>query len=66
MKLKVQMEKQKSYANTKRNEARQRGDIAQEYYWLGVMNAMDWAPGSRNDWDYVDGEDMPKDEKMEF
>ena len=30
------------------------------------MNAMDWAPGSRNDWDYVDGEEMPKDEKIEF
>ena len=41
-------------------------DIAEEYYWLGVMNAMDWAPGSRNDWDYVDGEEMPKDEKIEF
>lgn len=66
MKLKVQMEKQKSYAITKKNEAHKRGDIAEEYYWLGVMNAMDWAPGSRNDWDYVDGEKMPKDEKIEF
>ena len=66
MKLKVQMEKQKSYAITKKNEAHRRGDIAEEYYWLGVIHAMVWVPESRNDWEYIDGEEMPKDEKIEF
>lgn len=66
MKLKNQMEKQRAYAMKKRNEAKKAGDAQMEWYWLGVYQAMDWAPGSRDDWKYVDGEEMPKDEKFDW
>lgn len=66
MKLKSQMEKQKIYAMKQRNEAKKAGDTQMEWYWLGVYQSMDWAPGSREDWTYIDGEKMLKDEKLEW
>ena len=66
MKLKAQIEKQRAYALRKRNEARKSGDTKMEWYWFGVYQSMDWAPGSGDALKYVDGEEMPKDEKFEW
>lgn len=66
MKLKVQMEKQRAYAIRKIKEATENNDIKQRWYWLGVRDAMDWAPGSRDDWKYVDNEVMSKEEKFDW
>lgn len=66
MKLKSQMEKQRAYAMRKRNEAKKIGDEKQEWYWLGVIHSMNWAPGSRDEWKYLDDEVMLKDEKFDW
>ena len=63
MKLKVQMEKQRIYAIRKIREAT---TIEEKQYWIGVRDAMDWAPESRDDWKYVDGEDMSKEEELNW
>ena len=63
MKLKVQMEKQRAYAIRKIKEAT---TIEEKQYWIGVRDAMDWAPGSRTEWKYVDGEAMPEEEKFDW
>lgn len=66
MKLKSQMEKQKSYAIRMKNKAKAEGDTEMVNYWLGVMNAMDWVQDSRDKWTYLDDSAMPKDEKYDF
>jgi hypothetical protein len=60
MKLKAQMEKQRTYAICKIKEAT---TIEEKQYWIGVRDAMDWVPASRNDWKYIDGEVMPEEEQ---
>lgn len=66
MKLKIQIEKQKAYAIHKRDEAKKNGDLSAEQYWSGIIDAMIWVPGSREDWKYIDSEVMPIEEKMDF
>ena len=63
MKLKVQMEKQRAYAIRKIKEAT---TVEEEQYWIGIRDAMDWAPGSRTEWKYIDGEVMPEEEKFDW
>ena len=63
MKLKVQMEKQRAYAIRQIKEAT---TIEEKQYWIGVRDAMDWAPGSRTEWKYVDNTYMPQDEKFDW
>jgi hypothetical protein len=63
MKLKVQMEKQRAYAIRKIKEAT---TIEEKQYWIGVRDAMDWAPDSRTEWKYIDGEVMPEEEKFDW
>ena len=63
MKLKVQIEKQRAYALRKIKEAT---TIEEKQYWIGVRDAMDWAPGSRTEWNYIDGEVMPEEEKFDW
>lgn len=63
MKLKVQMEKQRAYAIRKIKEAT---TAEEEQYWIGIRDAMDWAPGSRTEWKYIDGEVMPEEEKFDW
>ena len=63
MKLKVQMEKQRAYAIRKIKEAT---TVEEKQYWIGIRDAMDWAPGSRAEWKYIDGEAMPEEEKFDW
>lgn len=63
MKLKVQMEKQRAYAIRQIREAT---TIEEKQYWIGIRDAMDWAPGPRTEWKYVDGEIMPEEEKFDW
>ena len=63
MKLKVQMEKQRAYAI---HQIKAATTIEEKQYWIGVRDAMDWAPGSRTEWKYVDGEVMPEEEKFDW
>ena len=63
MKLKAQMEKQRIYAIHKMKEAT---TIEEKQYWIGVRDAMEWAPESREVWTYVDGKNMFKEEKLDW
>ena len=59
MKLKSQIEKQRAYAIYQIKKAT---TIEEKQYWIGIRDAMDWVPGSRTDWKYVDNTEMPQDE----
>lgn len=66
MKLKSQMEKQRAYAIQMIREATKNDDVKSKWYWMGVRDSMDWAPGSRTEWKYVDNADMPEEEKFDW
>lgn len=66
MKLKEQINKQRAYAVKMRNEAKKNNDNHYADYWLGIINAMEWVQGSRDEWFFIDGEPMSEDKGSAF
>lgn len=66
MKLKEQINKQRSYAIKMMKEAKTNEDSFYYGYWRGIMDSMDWVQESRNEWIYVDEAEMPQDKGSAF
>lgn len=66
MKLKEQINKQRSYAIKMMKEAKTNEDSFYYGYWRGIMDSMDWVQESRNEWIYVNEAEMPQDKGSAF